>query len=353
MRRNLCCDWKAVVVMAAILLLPWPAAADPVTVRVKDIAHLKGVTENQLVGYGLVMGLSGTGDSYTSLQTNQAAANLLKNLGLQVSSNGLRTRNVAAVIVTAKLPAFATNGGTVDVTVSSMGDARSLDGGVLALTTLQGADHQVYATAQGAVAVSAQNRNSAPASYTRGTLTGRIPGGGLVVQDVTTPLTDGGALVWVLNKADFATANALAAALNGRYGSGIAVAEDQSSVRMQIPARYSGNPVALIAEAEVLTLSADQPALVVINQRTGTLVLGGRVTLASAAVSHGRYNLCVGYPEGKAGAKNPAVTMVPEGATLQQVVDALNALGASPQDLIEIVQALQAAGSLKAQVEIQ
>jgi len=352
-----------------------PAGAQ--TVRLKDVARVQGVTSNQLVGYGVVTGLNQTGDSTQVAFTSQTVQNILQTFGLTVNSQAVRTRDVAAVIVTASLPAFAHSGDNVDVTVSAVGDATSLQGGTLVLTELRAANNLVYATAQGPISVggfSASNDLNGPNSITKNHVTaGRVPLGGVIARDMNTSLThDSNGFSYVLTSPDYRTAARVASVLNGHFGAGTARANDAETIRVTLPVRYAGDPVDFLADAGDLSLNADQVAKVVVNERTGTVVMGGDITLAPCAIAHGNLSITIASSNEVTPAapfsstqppvqSNTRITATESGkklvyisgaATLAQVVRALNTIGASPRDLIAIVQALRESGSLQADVEI-
>jgi flagellar P-ring protein precursor FlgI len=331
-----------------------------------------------LVGYGLVTGLNQTGDTTTVAFTSQTIQNVLQSFGLNVSSQAVRTRNVAAVIVTASLPPFAHSGDSADVTVSALGDSTNLQGGTLVMTELRAANNLVYATAQGPVSVggfSAANTTNGPNSVTVNHVTaGRVPQGAVIARDMVTNLQqDSAGFSYVLTSPDFKTAARVASALNGRFGFGTAHALDAETIRVNYPKRYEGDPVNFLADAGDLSLDADQIAKVVVNERTGTVVMGGNITLAPCAIAHGNLSITIASnnqvvqpPSFTRGAQpatqsntqitttegNRKLLYISGAATLAQVVRALNTIGVSPRDLISIVQSLREAGSLQADVEI-
>ncbi|MBV8639549.1 MAG: flagellar basal body P-ring protein FlgI [Candidatus Eremiobacteraeota bacterium] len=362
--------------MLAVSAAGVPAFAQNVSrpVRVGDIAKVQGVTGNQLVGYGVVVGLQGTGDSTSVIFTSQTIQNILQSFGLSVNQTGVRTRDVAAVIVTATLPPFAHSGDNVDVTVSEMGDATSLQGGTLVLTELRAANNLVYATAQGPVSVggfvAGANSSGVAANFTGA---GRIPNGAVIARDMVTPLqNDPTGFNYVLTTADYKTAANLAALLNGHFGGRFARALDAETVHVTLPPGYMGNPVQFLADASDLSFQQDEPAKVVMNERTGTVVFGGDIKLAPCAIAHGDLTITIttdnqvvqpqpfsnGTTARQANSQVSAtqhgkqLTFIAGAATLASVVRALNTLGVSPRDLISIVQALRSAGSLQADVEI-
>ncbi len=359
----------------AAAALAAPAGAQPV--RLKDVARVQGVTTNQLVGYGIVTGLNQSGDSTSVAFTSKTIQNVLQSFGLSTTSQDVRTRNVAAVIVTASLGPFAHSGDTADVTVSAMGDATSLQGGTLVMTELRAANNLVYATAQGPVSVggfSASDGTNGPNSITKNHVTaGRVPQGAVIARDMITNIQqDQAGFSYVLTSPDFKTAARVAQVLNARFGGGTARANDAETVRVNLPARYAGDPVDFLADAGDLSVNADALAKVVVNERTGTVVMGGDITLAPCAIAHGNLSITIstgnqvvpaapfstGQPPTQsntqitAGEGNKKLVYISGAATLAQVVRALNTIGVSPRDLISIVQTLRQAGSLQADVEI-
>jgi flagellar P-ring protein FlgI len=343
-------------------------------VLVKDIAHVQGVTGNQLVGYGVVVGLQGTGDSTSVIFTSQTIQNILQTFGLTVAQTSVRTRDVAAVMVTATLPPFAHSGDNTDVVVSAMGDATSLQGGTLVLTELRAANNVVYATAQGPVSVggfvAGFNGSSVNKNYTGA---GRIPNGAVIARDMVTPIESSpNGFNYVLTTPDFKTAANLASVLNAHFGSHTAVANDAETIHVNLPAGYAGNPVQFLADASNLSFNQDELARVVMNERTGTIVFGGDIRLAPCAIAHGDLTITIStqnqvvqpnaFSNGRtalqqnstiaASEKGRQLTFIAGATTLSSVVRALNALGVSPRDLIAIVQALRESGSLQADLEI-
>jgi len=354
-----------------------PAAAFAQIVRVKDVTRVQGVTNNQLIGYGIVTGLGGTGDSTQVIFTSQTIQNILLAFGLNTALQSVRTRNVAAVTVTAQLPPFAHSGDTVDVIVSSMGDATSLQGGTLVMTELRAANNLVYATAQGPVSVGgfsastggAGGQNAISVNFTAA---GRVPQGAVIARDMQTNLkTDPAGFSYVLTSPDYQTAARLASVLNARFGP-IAIALDAETVHVNLPKPYMNNEVQFLADAGELQLNASEIAKVVLNERTGTVVMGGDITLAPCAIAHGNLSITITttnqvVPPGpftnaqsqtqtntriQATESGHKLLYISGAPTLAQVVRALNTIGVSPRDLIAIVQALRESGSLQADVEI-
>lgn len=364
--------WLPIVaVLLCNLITVAPAGAT--SVLVKDLAHVQGVTGNQLVGYGIVTGLNGTGDSTSVIFTSQTIQNVLQSFGLSTTSNEVRTRDVAAVMVTATLPPFAHSGDNVDVTVSAMGDSSSLQGGTLILTELKAANDLVYATAQGPVSIGGFTAGFDATTTTKNHPTaGRIPNGAVVARDMITPIQNGDGFNYVLTTPDFKTAANLATALNRRFGGGTAGALDAETVHVSLPPTYRNNPVQFLADASDVSLTQDELAKVVMNERTGTIVFGGDIKLAPCAIAHGNLSITITQeqkyvpsPFSTSGGglqtntrvtaqeEKKHLTFISGAATLASVVRALNTMGVSPRDLIAIVQALRQAGALQADLEIQ
>jgi flagellar P-ring protein precursor FlgI len=366
-----------VAAVAASAALVTPAKAE----RIKDLASIAGVRNNQLLGYGLVVGLDGSGDQTTQTPfTVQSVISMLQQLGvnLPTSSSSLQLKNVAAVMVTATLPPFSQPGQQLDITVSSMGNAKSLRGGTLLMTPLKGADGQVYGMAQGnvlvgGVGVQAGGGGGGGSSLTVNHLSvGKIAGGATVERAVQTTLGEGNMIRLELNSADFATASRVVEAINDRYGAGIAYALDSRVIRVQAPIS-SDQRVNFIGTLQDMQVNpAEQPAKVIMNARTGSVVMNRAVTLDTCAISHGNLSVSVNadtqvsQPNPLSGGRtvvtqNPQVgikqdsgkvMLVKAGASLAEVVKALNAIGATPQDLLSILQAMKAAGALRAELEI-
>lgn len=363
----------AVVGLAALTAWSVPAQAT----RIKDVAAVQGVRTNQLTGYGLVVGLDGTGDQSSQMPyTGQTLNNYLQQLGITLPPGAnFQPRNVAAVLVTAQLPAFARPGQAIDVTVSSIGNAKSLRGGTLITTPLRGVDGEIYALAQGNLLVGGAGAAAGGSSVTINHLSvGRIPGGGQVERTVPTPLLLGESVDLNLNASDFQTARRVAQAINSAMGEGTAQALDGRLVRVRAPLDPNAR-VAFLADIEELPLELARPvARVVVNSRTGSVVMNQAVTLGAAAVAHGNLSVSISStpqvsqpgPFAPPGAQTVvteradiqvsqeggALIKVEASAQLSDVVKALNALGATPQDLVAILQAMRAAGALKAELEV-
>lgn len=308
--------------------------------RIKDLVTIKGVRENPLIGYGLVIGLNGTGDGGGEI-TNTSLKKMFQTLGLNPQKE-VTSKNVAAVIVTAKLPAFGRLGQKLDVTVSSIGDASSLAGGTLLVTPLKGGDGQVYAMAHGPLSIGGSEKGKKFAT------TARIPDGGIVERELELSFNDKKAIRLALNHPDFTTAARVEKTINQELGGKYATASDSTTVDVIIPQYYERKVVELIANIENFKVVADVAAKIVINERTGTLVAGGDIVLKKSAISHKDLVLEVKDGTGKAG----SMQMVPQTTTINDLVKALNALGTSPEDLIAIFQALKQNGSLLAEIEL-
>lgn len=344
-------------------------------VRIKEVANVQGVRPNQLVGYGLVVGLDGTGDQTTQTPfTTQSLNAMLQQLGVTIpQGTGMQLKNVASVLVTATLPAFAQPGQPLDVTVSSLGNAKSLRGGTLIGTPLRGADNQIYALAQGNLIVAGAGASAGGSKVqVNHLLAGRIPGGATVERAVANPLAQGEFLQLDLNSSDFHTAREVARAINARFGPGTASALDGRVIRVKMPATPDQR-VGFMADIENLSLEQAAPAAkVVVNARTGSVVMNQAVTLGACAVAHGNLSVSISSTPvvsqpGPLSAGQTTVTertdirmqqdggalvQLPAGTKLTEVVKALNALGASPADLLAILQAIKAAGALSAEIEV-
>jgi flagellar P-ring protein FlgI len=366
---------KVFVAVAALALGLFLAGSASANSRIKDLASIEGVRENQLVGYGLVVGLNGTGDTLNNSPfTKQSLTSMLERLGVNTRGTNLRTANVAAVMVTANLPPFSTQGTRIDITVSALGDSKSLQGGTLLVTPLLGADGEVYAVGQGAVAISGFTAEGDAAKVTRGVPTvGRIANGAVIEREIEFALKGQTMLRLALRNPDFTTAKRIAAAINDFLGSSSAEPTDPSTVAIQIPANYRGNMIKLLTEVELLRVEPDQRARIVIDERSGIIVMGKDVRVSTVAIAQG--NLTVSISESPIVSQpqpfsNGATTVVPrtnikvdagdgkqlaivkEGVTLRELVDGLNALGIGPRDMISILQAIKASGALQADIEV-
>ncbi len=345
--------------------------------RIKEVAAVEGVRSNQLTGFGLVVGLDGTGDQTTQMPyTSQGITNYLQQLGITLPADAvakLQLKNVAAVLVTAQLPAFARPGQAIDVNVSSVGNSKSLKGGMLIATPLKGADGEIYAIAQGNMVVAGAGAAAGGSKVQVNHLSaGRIPGGAQVERSVPTPLQEGTSLILGLDASDFQTARRVAQAINTRFGAGIAQAMDGRTIRVHAPIEPDAR-VTFMAELEELPLETSVPsAKVVINSRTGSIVMNQAVTLGACAIAHGNLSISisttpsVSQPNALAGGQTTVteksdiqikqepgmLVQLPPSPQLADVVRALNSLGATPQDLLAILQAIKSAGALNAELEV-
>ena len=363
----------ALALLLAALLAPAPAAAQ---VRIKDIASFEGVRDNMLVGYGLVVGLNGSGDNLSNSPfTQQSIIGMLERLGVNIRGENFKPKNVAAVMVTATLPPFSRQGSRIDVTVSAIGDAKSLQGGTLLVTPLMGADGEVYAVSQGPVAIAGFSAQGDAASVTKGTPTnGRIASGAVIEREVPFALADLHEVRIALHNPDFTTASRMADAINAKLGGPIAQATDPTTVTMSVPQDYGTDVARLITDVEQLRLIPDQVSRVVIDERTGTIVMGDNVRISKVAISQGNLTVRVtetpqvSQPEPFSQQGDTAVVprtdvnvteggtgniaIVGGGASLNDLVQGLNALGVTPRDMIAILQAIKAAGALQAEIEV-
>jgi flagellar P-ring protein precursor FlgI len=361
----------AVAALAALASLGAPAHA---TSRIKDLANIEGVRQNQLIGYGLVVGLNGTGDTLNNIPfTKQSLQAMLERMGVNIRGATIRTGNVAAVMVTGNLPAFATQGTRMDVTVSAMGDAKSLQGGTLLVTPLLGADGNVYAVAQGSLAIGGFSAEGAAASVTKGVPTnGRIANGAIVEREIEFALNKMPNVRLALRNADFTTAKRIAAAVNDFLGTRTAEPIDPSTVQLSIPAEFRGNAVALLTEIEQLQVEPDIAAKIIIDERSGIIVMGRDVRVATVAVAQGNLTVSISEtpqvsqpnplsrgrtvvtPRSAVGVTEDGkkLALVKNGVSLQELVDGLNGLGIGPRDLIGILQAIKAAGAIEADIEV-
>jgi flagellar P-ring protein precursor FlgI len=362
--------------LASIGLLGFACASMGGGVRVKDIAVISGVRDNQLAGYGLVAGLAGDGDK-NPVQTLQTIANILQRFGLTVPATTLSAKNVAIVLVTADIPAFKKPGTRLDVNVASMGDAKSLQGGVLLQTPLLGADGKVYAVAQGALtlgAVSSGTEGGGGASVQKNHPTvGLIADGAIVEREIPAQIVSDHHLELILREADFTTASHLALALNDRFTNS-SIAIDSTTVRVRVPDEFEDTPVDFISLIEAVEVDTDIPARIVINERTGTIVATAHIRISSCAVSHGNLTISITSTENvsqpnefsRTGTttvtqqsntavkeEKGAMIVLPELPTVEKVASALNALGVTPRDMMSVFQAMKEAGALQAELIIR
>jgi flagellar P-ring protein precursor FlgI len=369
-------DWGKWLRLACGALIAFQLGTTPAgaTSRIKDLANIEGVRQNQLVGYGLVVGLNGTGDTLNNIPfTKQSLQAMLERMGVNIRGATIRTGNVAAVMVTGNLPPFGTQGTRMDVTVSALGDSKNLQGGTLLVTPLLGADGNVYAVAQGSVTINGFQAEGAAASVTRGVPTvGRIANGAIIEREIEFALNRLPNVRLALRNGDFTTAKRIAAAINDFLGAKSAEPLDPSTVQLSIPPEFKGNVVAFLTEIEQLQVEPDLGAKIIIDERSGIIVMGRDVRVATVAVAQG--NLTVSISESpQVSQPNPLsrgrtvvtprssvsvsedgkkLALVKDGVSLQQLVDGLNGLGIGPRDLIGILQAIKAAGAIQADIEV-
>lgn len=364
----------AAATLSLALILSPVTSVQAAPARIKDIVDMEGVRENQLVGYGLVVGLNGTGDSLNNSPfTKQSLQSMLERLGVNTQGENVRTANVAAVMVTANLPPFSTQGSRMDVSVAALGDADSLQGGTLLVTPLLGADGEVYAIAQGPVLINGFSAQGDAASVISGVpTTGRISSGALIEREIDFHLGSQHTLRLALRNPDLTTARRIALAVNDFIGAPTAVPEDPATVRLTLPRNFNGNIVDLLTDIEQLIVQTDQTAKIVIDENSGIIVMGKDVRVSSVAVAQSNLTVTIAEnPEvvqpnpltlGQTAVEpntnlnvnqsDTALQVVNESVTLQQLVDGLNALGISPRDLIAILQAIKATGALQAEIEV-
>jgi len=361
--------------MVAFLFLGALPAAQASS-RIKDIVSIEGIRENQLIGYGLVVGLNGTGDTLRNTPyTEQSLTAMLERLGVNAKGETMRPENVAAVMVTANLPAFSRQGNRIDVNVSSMGDAQDLKGGTLLATPLMGADGEVYAVAQGAIAVAGFSASGEAASVVQGVPTnGRIANGGIVEREIPFELSDMTSVKLSLHNPDFTTAHRITNAINRYLKNNMARALDPATIQIDRPIGYELALVDILTQIEQLSVKPDQKARVIIDERTGIIVMGAEVRINSVAIAQGNLTISVSeqpqvsqpgaFAQGGQTQVVPRssvtveesgtekLTILENAVTLQDLVDGLNALGVGPRDMISILQAIKAAGAMQAEIQV-
>jgi flagellar P-ring protein precursor FlgI len=364
---------------SVLALTPDQESINDPLVRIKDITRIKGVRDNQLIGYGLVVGLNGTGDSKSSQFTVQSVANMLSSFGIIVNPGDLGTDNVAAVMVTATLPPFVHEGSEIDVTLSSIGDADNLQGGTLLMTPLHGpGGNEVYAVAQGPVSIGGFNEGGGGNQVKQNhTTVGRVPNGALIEKEVPMSFTNNKHITLVLANPNFATAQRISDVINGTFGytpqgGYYAQAIDAGQVEVKVPNYYENKVVNFISRLEQLEVRPDTEAKVVINERTGTIVMGHNVRLSKVSVAHGNLTVTIATQENvvqpdpftdgqtevteetdiNVAEEDSRLMVLPKGSSISDVVKGLNAVGASPRDIIAILQAIKQAGALHAELEI-
>jgi flagellar P-ring protein precursor FlgI len=363
------------VLCLIILGLSWLGCVVPVSAaRLKDITSIAGVRDNQLIGYGLVVGLSGSGDGGNTQFTTQAVSSMLRALGVTVDPDDIKVRNVAAVMVTATLPPFARAGGRLDALVSSLGDAKSLQGGTLLLTPLRAPNGEIYAVAQGAVSVggfAAGGRAGGGVQKNHPTV-GHITAGALVEREVSFQFNSKERLTLILHQPDFTTSSRVVETINSHLGTGTAYAVDSGTVEVHVPGHYRHNRVEFVAALENMDVTPDSVAKVVLDERTGTVVIGENVRISTVAIAHGNLSIeikenqdvsqplplsqgqTVVTPDSNVQVREERaqLMLVPQAITIRDLVRALNSIGVTPRDLITIFQAIKAAGALQAKLEI-
>ncbi|MBI4239270.1 MAG: flagellar basal body P-ring protein FlgI [Deltaproteobacteria bacterium] len=361
--------WGSALLIAALMVSTAAQAT-----RLKDISNFVGVRNNQLIGYGLVVGLDGTGDSASSDVMRRSLGEALAKMGVGADPAKFQVKNVAAIMVTATLPPFAKVGSAIDVLVSSIGDAKSLKGGTLLMTPIKGANQEVYAVAQGPLSVGGFEAEAASGGSTiqkNHQTVAKLTNGALVEKEVDFGLAGKAELEVALNQPDFTTAVRMAQKINEHLGSRVASAPDSGSVKIRVPGRYRGKISTLIAEVETLEIQPDVAAHIVVNERTGTVVMGENVRVSTVAVAHGNLSIQIdqNYQVSQPNAlsqgqtvttpqtdftvteeKDRKLVLVPEGVTIGDVVRALNAIGVTPRDLISVLQAIKAAGALQGEL---
>ncbi len=358
------------------ILLALAGASVSSAARLKELVSIEGVRDNQLVGYGLVVGLNGTGDRQQTVFSIQSLLNLLQKMGVNVPPGAIQVANTAAAMVTADLPPFAQPGVRIDVTVSAIGDARSLQGGILVLTSLRGIDGQVYSTAQGPVVTGGFTASRGGTGKTLNhPTTGRIPSGG-IIEHVAPSVEPDKRVRLQLRLADFSTAARISEVVNKHFESAgaapIAHADNAALINIAVPPAFMGRTTEFIAELEKLQVEADRPARVVINERTGTIIMGKEVKVSPVAIMHGNLNVEIQttfqvsqpaplsqgstevVPQVGVGIKEEKARnlVLKQGATVEELVRALGSIGSTPRDIIAILQGLQTAGALEAEVEV-
>ncbi len=373
MRRALLIRLAALLFGASLVAAPFPAFAFS---RVKDLVEIEGIRDNMLVGYGLVVGLNGSGDSLKNAPfTQQSLQTMLERMGVNTRGTTMQTKNVAAVMVTANLPAFSAQGTRIDISVSALGDAKSLQGGTLLVTSMFGADGQIYAVGQGPVSIGGFTAGGEAASVTRGVPTaGRIANGAIVEREIGFSLASEHTLRLSLRNPDLTTATRIASAINTYMGGAIAQATDPATVKLSVPPNYPNGVVGMLTDLEQVKVDPDEKARVVIDEQSGVIVMGADVRISTVAIAQGNLTIRVTetpqvsqpLPFSNTGttttvprtqiniddSKGNKMAVLHEGVSLQNLVDGLNALGVGPRDIISILQAIKAAGALQAEIQV-
>jgi flagellar P-ring protein precursor FlgI len=367
---------RILTILLAAVMIAAPTTPAFAFSRVKDLVDVEGIRDNMLIGYGIVVGLNGSGDSLKNAPfTQQQLQTMLERLGVNTRGTTMQTKNVAAVMVTANLPAFAAQGTRIDVSVSAMGDAKSLQGGTLLVTTLVGADGQIYAVGQGPVAIGGFTAGGAASSVTQGVPTaGRISNGAIVEREIAFNLASERTLRLSLHNPDTTTASRIASAINSYIGGGIAEATDPSTVRLNIPDGYPKGVMGMLTDLDQVKVDPDEKARVIIDEQSGVIVMGADVRISTVAIAQGNLTIRVTetpqvsqpQPFSNTGTtttvprtqiqvddgKGNKMAVLHEGVSLQALVNGLNALGVGPRDIISILQAIKAAGALQAEIQV-
>lgn len=331
-----------VVSLAAVLILLVTEAAN--AARLKDIASIRGVRENQLIGYGIVVGLKGTGDGKNEF-TSKSMIRMLDKLGMKLDSPEFTSKNVAAVVITATMPAFGKAGNPIDITVSSIGDASSLQGGTLLQSPLRAANDQVFAVAQGSVVIGGDGKDMHLTA-------GRIPNGAIIERDMTADFATRKMYRLTLINPDFTTAARTVLTINKELGGHYASAKDSGTIDIITPFTYENRGVELLATIEAIEINPDMKARVVINEKTGTVVIGDKVKISKVAISHGGLSVKVGDGKKGSATSDDKIAVLDGGVSVGDLVQALNKLGVAPRDLITILQSIKAAGALHGELEV-
>jgi flagellar P-ring protein FlgI len=364
---------KMIITAMAISVVVLMTQEVVLAARIKDLAAIKGIRTNQLVGYGLVVGLDGTGDKSGAEFTIQSIVNMMEQMGVNVSPSQVKVKNVAAVMVTAKMQPFSRIGNRVDVMVASVGDAKSLVGGTLLLTPLRGVDGNIYALAQGPISVGGFGGGGAGGAVTKNhLLAARVSDGGSIERELPVVLDGKESLTMTLFNPDFTTALRVSQSINDAMGEAVAKALDSGTVGLSIPERQRSNVAGFLARLETLNVAPDMVAKIIVNEKTGTVVVGENVRISTVAISHGNLSISVresaevSQPKAFSGGEtvvtpktdveikeeNNKLMVIESGSTIRELVKALNAIGVTPRDLISIFQSIKAAGALQAELEI-
>lgn len=365
---------KGLLISSLVVIFFLVTALPTKAVRLKDVATIQGVRTNQLVGYGLIVGLNGTGDGTQAQFTTQSMVNMMERMGINVDPKQVKVKNVAGVMVTAQLPPFSKIGQKLDVLVSSIGDAKSLQGGTLLLTPMRGADGQVYALAQGPLSIGGfMARGAAGGGIQKNHPTaGRVPNGATVEREIPLAINEKGSLRISLHHPDFTTVTRAAEAINNTLAADVARAVDAETVRVNVPLEYKGNAVKLLAAIERVELEPDNRARVILDERTGTVVMGDTVRISKVAIAHGNLSIqikerpqvsqplpfsqgqTVVTPETDVSTVEGGgdLVILDEGSSIGELVGALNAVGVTPRDLIAILHSIKAAGALQADLDV-